>query len=279
MVDDPDRGHDVARTLERDVGVQVLQPLAGRGQEDIRPAIELVACGQWGAEGAALVAAEQFIANAEANGLQPGGCFEFDVVGIVVDAVAGAAVVGLAGILQLAAGLDIVLEGVSQRAADAVGVARVGLAGGAGSEIQQIGVGPAREVVAGREGQVDEVGVGLIAGGVAGFAFRLGPHLLAEDTAHGVRVGVGQLHPEELSGIEADRVKGLLVLAPADITDETRVVQDHALASHTQRQVALRTGRLEVGLVQFGALDIGDHRLACPLGVEAGLVVLAVGYQ
>ena len=83
---------------------------------------------------------------------------------------------------------------------------------------------------------------------------------------------VGQVDFQVTEGgvLDAQAIKGLLVLAPADIADKTGIIEPDALAPERDRRVRQR-GVGELDAVQLGSVRVGHdrvHGLAVYCGIE-----------
>src|SRR5690606_28423160 len=272
-----DGGLDAAgdRGAEGDVGVA--QAGGGGGQEDVGPAVEGVTGSQRGLEGGdAAIGAEHLVAEFEAEAFVAGGELGDVVVGVVVGGVV--AVIGLGGVFgAIAEGDAAVAEGLGADETEAVGGAGGTKAGGV-FEIQQVGVGG--EFADGQAGVgcVDQVRVGVEVG--EGGAGRV-----AEDALHLPQVGVGEIEFFDGGIFQRDRVEGLHVLAPADVSDEAGVVQDDDLAADLGGGAVVLVDVTDPGLADLGELGVGHdgvtggglagllvvvHQLGGVLGFDAG---------
>lgn len=99
---------------------------------------------------------------------------------------------------------------------------------------------------------------------------------LAEHTVDLVEVTVGERALVEGFVLHDKRIEGLRVLAPADITDETRTIEHEALAAEGRGGLARGVG--EEDLVDLARLGIGDDGATGGGGIESGLAVfVAIG--
>ena len=238
----------------------------GRGEEDVGPAVEGVHGGEGGFEAdEAVVGAEDFVTGDEGVGFVGTAEFGDVVVGVVIEG--AVAVVGLGGVFEAVGGLEVFGHGLRADEAEAVGLrgsgAGTGVAGAVvGVEVEQVGVGRERADGEAGVGGVENVGVGIPVGLGAG---------VVEDAVDAVEVTVGERGLVEGFVLHDEGVEGLIILAKADVADETGVIEDELLAS--EGALGFFVGVGDPGLVEVVNLGVGDDGLAGGVGAGAIEVV------
>ena len=95
-----------------------------------------------------------------------------------------------------------------------------------------------------------------------------GAHIVTEDSAHRRNVRVLELRITGCLQVEADTVVGLLILAPADSTDEALIIQQDSLSTEANLGVLVRIV-IQVQLIQVRALWIGNNRILISIRAAA----------
>ena len=101
---------------------------------------------------------------------------------------------------------------------------------------------------------------------------KYGSNRLAEDAAHVADIAVLKRRLPDRRGRERQAIIGLLVLAPADTTHETLVVQQDALPAKSKLRGIVNLV-VEVQLVEVRALRVRHDRVLALVGAGSGPAV------
>ena len=260
--------HGPAGQVCRGEEIDIFQAGGRARKEGVKPAVEGVPGRQGGPKATAVVTAEDFISAADATrALLDHAHLAQSVVGVIARWVG--VVVGLRRIGEDRVNRIISGEIKGPFVADPIGITGIG---GGVVEIQEVGKSRHRSQSFTVLGQVEQVAIRpeVRDGGIAIH------EALAEDPIDVPEIAILACHTPRQIRDDCGGIKGLLVLPPAHIPYESVIVKSDTLPSANQRHSLVGILKLQVPLIEFCRLRIGNDRLGRIAVDAAGVVEVIV---